>query len=171
MVTKFTYLAVAISVLTACSLPDKQKEELVFTTDSARKKLEINWIEGEFEYVSNQGIYREYWRKNNNEEYIGKGYFLSKGDTSFLMRMKLYNEGGIVKMDYNVNSQNEGKSIRFSLSKVQDNTYVFENPFKEFPSIMQYKFSGDTMISITEKGFVNETEKTEAFQVNRIHSY
>jgi len=170
MAVKFKYLVCLAGFLIACE--ERQEKQLARAVDESlkdgKKITKIEWIEGNYENQSNSGVYREYWKKNKEGEYIGRGYFLHKGDTSFLIRMKLFIEDGVVKMDYNVKGQNEGKDVQFALTKHEDNLYVFENPFRDFPSILQYKFMGDTAINIVERGFENNETKEQDFIIKKI---
>lgn len=138
------------------------------TEPAQQKEVSVDWFEGNYEYSTDEGLYREFWKKRNEWEYVGKGYFLHKGDTSFLMRMKLYRDKKLVKMDYNVRGQNQGKDIEFVLTKHVNELFVFENPFRDFPSIMQYKLLGDTAIHVTERGFENNKDKVREFTLVRI---
>lgn len=138
------------------------------TEPAEKTNQQINWFEGNFEFSTEQGLYREFWKKNNEGEYIGKGYFLHKSDTSFLMRMKLYKDKKLTKMDYNVRGQNEGKDVEFVLTKHEKDLFVYENPFRGFPSIMQYKLLGDTAIMVTERGFEDNKDKTREFTMFRM---
>jgi hypothetical protein len=170
MAAKSLYLVLAAFFLVSCNPPaakDHQKS-LIAKATLGSDTAEIKWVEGEFEYLSSAGVYRTFWRKNEEQQYIGKGYFLAKGDTSFLIRMKLYREKGIVKMNYNVKEHDNGKDIEFTLSKAVDNLYVFENPFRDFPSILQYKFQGDSAINIIERGFDKDRERVKDFTLVRI---
>lgn len=160
MVRIFIYPVLSALLLFSCSDAGSPNEQ--------KSPVTIKWFEGNFEYVSEHGLYREFWKKHGANEYIGKGYFLHKGDTSFLMRMKLFIESDVIKMDYDVKGQNEGKSVLFALTKQDKGLYVFENPFHSFPSIMQYKLLGDTAVSVRERGFEDNKEKIVDFTLSII---
>ncbi len=160
VVTKTLYLVLFSLLVFSCTDP--------VTEPSEQKETSLDWFEGNYEYSTPEGLYREFWKKRNEQEYVGKGYFLHKGDTSFLMRMKLYRDKKLVKMDYNVRGQNHGKDVEFVLTKHENGLYVFENPFRDFPSIMQYKLLGDTAIKVTERGFEDNKDKTLEFTLLRM---
>lgn len=71
-------------------------------------------------------------------------------------------------MFYDVKGQNENKETEFVLTNNTDNKFVFENPFRDFPSIMEYRLLGDTLIEVTERGFVNNKEKIRHFSLTKI---
>lgn len=156
-----------------CSCEERQEKQTAHAVDetlSKKEKItELKWVEGHFRFKSSHGIYDEQWRKIADNEYAGRGWYLHKNDTLFAMKMRLYLSEGLVKMDYNVKGQNEGKDVEFALSKHEGDLYVFENPFRGFPSIMQYKFLGDTAINIVERGFENNEAREQDFIMERIN--
>jgi len=136
------------------------------TTNSKDTSI-LGWVEGIFENVSNEGAYTEIWKKKSDSDYIGNGYFLVKKDTVFMMKMKLYKLNNTLKMNYYVKGQNDNKEVIFTLASKRANTYIFENPFKIFPSVMQYTFIGDSVIKVIERGFVGEKEKVREFTITK----
>jgi hypothetical protein len=167
---KFKYLVVFVVTMTACG--DRQGKQMSRSVDQSlsdgEKITQVDWIEGLYEYATRAGTYTETWKKTPDAEYIGHGWFLRKGDTLFSMKMRLYVKEGMIKMDYNVKGQNEGRDVEFALTKKEPQLYVFENPFRGFPSIMQYKFMGDTAIHVIERGFENNEAKEQDFVLKRI---
>jgi hypothetical protein len=47
--------------------------------------------------------------------------------------------------------------------------YVFENPFRDFPSIMQYKIMGDSVIEVIQRGFEKNKEKVVEYKATKIN--
>ncbi len=162
---KLTYF---VFIFYSCTQGEKKDIESanVNKIDST-SKISLKWAEGSFEYSNATGIYKEAWKKINNTEYEGLGCFCIKTDTVFKMSMRLYKAENTIKMSYKVNHQNENKATDFILSKHLNNVYVFENPFRSFPSIMQYKFLGDTAIEVKESGFENNKAKVVEFTVTK----
>ena len=71
-------------------------------------------------------------------------------------------------MYFNVKNQNDNKSVEFTLTKEENNTYTFENPFRDYPSIIIYKILNDSTVNIVMRGFKNENEKKEDFIITKI---
>lgn len=82
--------------------------------------------------------------------------------------MRLVDENGQIKMYYNAVRQNAGKETEFTLTHHDHNKFVFENPFRSFPSVMSYELMGDSAIRIIERGFMQNAEKVEDFVVKKI---
>lgn len=159
MVRNTLYLVVLCIMACACG-EGGTRDEVV--------GIDFEWLEGEFVYHTGRGSYKETWERRGDAEYNGSGYFLYNNDTAFSMRMKLYRENGIMKMDYNVRGQNQGKDVHFALTKQEHDIYVFENPFRGFPSIMQYRLLGDTAVEVTERGFENNKDKVQEFRLRKV---
>jgi hypothetical protein len=82
--------------------------------------------------------------------------------------MRLIHEAEKTTLFYDVKDQKENKETEFTLTKGENNIYVFENPFRDFPSIMQYKIIGDSVIEVTERGFENNKEKVVEYKAKKI---
>ncbi len=125
------------------------------------------WPSGTFVYQSEKGVYSENWSKTQHNEIRGKGFFVIGVDTLFNMRMRLVDENGQIKMYYLVNQQNGGKETEFTLTHNEGDRFVFENPFRSFPSVMSYEIKGDTAMRIIERGFKQNREWVEDFVVKK----
>ena len=116
------------------------------------------------------GFYYEEWKKVDANNYTGRGYFLKKDgiDTLYSIKMRLMHEKDKTILFYDVKDQKETKETEFTLTKGENNIYVFENPFRDFPSILQYKIMGDNTIDVTERGFEKNKEKVVTYQARKI---
>lgn len=132
----------------------------------------MQWPVGLFKYEEENTVYYEEWRQGENPgEYRGSGHFivLQTEDTLFSMHMRLKRAGDKTLMYYLVRGQNNDKETEFTLTKEEDNHYVFENPYRGFPSIMHYTICGDTLITVQERGFdEGQQEKLWEYTVRRI---
>ena len=132
----------------------------------------FNWIQGKYVVVNDQsGFYFEEWTKVDNNNYNGTGYFLTRDciDTLLNIKMRLMHEKEKTTLFYDVKDQNKNKETEFTLTKGENNMYVFENPFRDFPSIMQYKIIGDSVIEVTQRGFYANKEKVIDYRATKIN--
>jgi hypothetical protein len=139
-------------------------------TDSTANSFK--WIEGKYIVINEgAGFYYEEWIKIDNNNYTGTGYALTRDciDTVFSMKMRLMREKDKTTLFYDVKNQNENKETEFTLTKGENNVYVFENPFRDFPSIMQYKILGDSVIEVTERGFAKNKEKVIEYRATKMN--
>lgn len=131
-----------------------------------------SWIEGKYIFMDEgAGIYYEEWAKMDSANYKGSGFYLTNDliDTLFSMKMRLILAKNKTTMMYDVRENKEKKELEFVLTSKENSTYVFENPFRDFPSIMQYKFLPDSTIEVTERGFVDNKEKVRDYKIKRIN--
>lgn len=138
-------------------------------TNKAVSKPLLEWITGDYYFKSNYGDYFESWKKTDHDTYIGLGYFLDKEnrDTLFRQRMKLLIQQDGVFMYFNVKNQNDNKDVEFRLTKQENKIYTFENPFRDYPSIVTYKILSDTSVNVVMFGFKNGEAKKENFIITK----
>lgn len=150
---------IPIFFVVACS--DNQS-----VSDASPEKTKlIKWISGNYFLKGAYGNYFENWEKVDSVTYYGLGYFMDpeNEDTLFRQRMKLNQCADGVHMFFNVKNQNDNKDVEFMLTKQENNVFTFENPFRDYPSIVTYKMLSDTSVNIVMRGFKNGKEKSEDF--------
>lgn len=154
---------IVIFFLISCSEVNVESEK----TDT--KILPVKWIVGEYTLKSKFGNYFERWKMQDSLTYSGFGYFLDaeNQDTLFRQSMKLKQELESVFMYFNVKNQNDNKDVEFRLTKQEGRIFTFENPFRDYPSIVTYKILSDTSINVVMYGFKNGKEKKEDFIITK----
>jgi hypothetical protein len=85
------------------------------------------------------------------------------------MSLRLVQDNDKAVMFYSLKNQDDSKELEFTLTKSDNNLYVFENPFRDFPSIIQYRIFGDTLIEVIERGFENNKEQVRKYLMNKIN--
>lgn len=151
-------------LLAACSQPNNE--------NTLPGKEPFKWIEGKFIYTHEQsGYYYEEWRKVDDNNYSGDAYFLTRDgvDTIISVKMQLIRENEKTTLLFDTKNQAKTKEAEFTLTKGENNLYVFENPFRDFPSILQYKLYGDTMIDVVQRGFADNKERVIEYKAKRIN--
>lgn len=126
------------------------------------------WPEGTFvQYFDDEKfIYIERWIKNTNIYHMEGSYIQLKPfvDTLFRMWGKLIlDNDDLIKMYYKTNVSSD--EVEFVLSKNDERVFIFENPFRSFPSIMKYSFESDSSFEVLERGFLNGAEKETIYRV------
>lgn len=163
------YIFIGLTIiLNSCGNPPEISQNATSETHDSIFK----WIEGKYVVVNDQsGFYYEEWTKVDNNNYKGAGYFLTRDcvDTIFSLQMRLIHQKDKTTFFYDVKGHKESKENEFTLTKGENNVYVFENPFGVFPSIMQYKIIGDSAIDITQRGFENNKEKVIEYKATKIN--
>lgn len=161
---KNTFKAIiSLVFLTACS------EEKIALDNSIGKSPFLLWATGNYTLQSDYGKYYENWEKIDSTTYYGFGYFMDvdNEDTLFRQSMKLQQTPEDVFMYFNVKNQNDNKEVEFRLTKQDNKTFTFENAFRDYPSIVTYKFLTDSTINVVMHGFKNGKEKKEDFIITK----
>ncbi len=154
---------ICIVFFTACS------EEKNALDNSIGKSASLKWVTGNYTLKSEYGNYFENWKKLDSTTYYGFGYFMDADneDTLFRQRMKLQQTQEGLFMYFNVKNQNDNKDVEFRLTKQDNKVFTFENPFRDYPSIVTYKILTDTTINVVMHGFKNGKEKKEDFIITK----
>ncbi len=152
-----------LAFVTSCS--DERKGQKAIEEKTAH----FSWITGNYYLKGSYGNYFENWNTLDSSTYYGLGYFLDKDneDTLFRQRMKLFQTSDGVFMYFNVKNQNDNKDVEFRLTKHENSVFTFENPFRDYPSIITYKLLTDTTINIIMEGFMKGKEKKEDFIITK----
>ncbi len=164
MKIKGLIFVVLLAICAGCNPP----EDIAMAKDES--KTLKKWFEGKYIFSDGgSGIYFENWTKLDSITYEGIGNYITNDliDTIFRMRMKLVINKHKATMFYDVTERKNKKQLEFALTSKENNTYVFENPFHDFPSIMQYKILGDSTIEVTERGFINNKERVREFTLKK----
>ena len=135
-----------------------------------KKEPVILWVTGNYILKSKYGTYYENWGMIDSSRYSGLGYYMDtlNVDTLFRQRMNLVKTNKDVKMYFNVKNQNNNKDVEFTLTKEENSVFTFENPFRDYPSVITYKLLNDTSINVIMFGFKNNKEKREDFIITKI---
>ena len=154
---------VALFFLTACYDQHQETSQVLDNPSS------FKWISGNYQLNSDFGNYTEKWKQEDSCTYFGFGCFLDNEnhDTLFRQRMKLQQTPEGVFMYFNVKNQNDNKDVEFRLTKQERKLFTFENPFRDYPSIITYKILSDTIVNVVMFGFKNGKEKKEDFIITK----
>ena len=80
----------------------------------------------------------ERWKKNNDGTYRSDVYKLKGADTSWNDQAHIYPENGQWIFENTVKGQNDDKPVKFTSSKLTDNSVQFTNPAHDFPTDINY---------------------------------
>jgi hypothetical protein len=80
----------------------------------------------------------ERWAKTSNENYSAVGFTIKGTDTSWNEQASIYQLNGNWVFEHKVQGQNEGRSIKFTSSKISSQMVQFSNPAHDFPIDINY---------------------------------
>jgi hypothetical protein len=155
--------------LLACNNTTTSKDQQTKTVTETKPVDNFHWPNGKYLYVSKEGMFFEEWAKTDSVTFKGTNFFIgkTKNDTLFSMTIKLIRGPEKTTMYYKLKGLNN-KDSEFTLTKEDENLYVFENPFHDYTSIIEYKILGDTAFEVIERGFVKNKEREEKYIMKKI---
>lgn len=164
--TTFFLIFTIIASFTSCNnnsnIKSNEIKEIKFL------KLEkASWLIGKWQNNSDEGILQENWEKKNDSTLIGASFFVVVKDTTFLESILIEERGNELSYIPTVKNQNDGKPIIFTLTSLNNNQLVFENPSHDFPQKIIYKQVTSDSLVATISGVVKGKEKTQSFPMVR----
>lgn len=102
-------------------------------------------LRGEWQRIDNeddQAISKELWRLMKDGSLSGLGLTIENGDTIFVERLKILQDG--VEVYYQADVSHNPEPVKFKWNQQMPN-WQFENPDHDFPKVIKYVLEGDTL--------------------------
>jgi hypothetical protein len=96
----------------------------------------LMWLVGTWVNDSNRDRVYESWSRIHDKELQGISYLISGQDTVVNETIRLITENEAMYYIPSVSNQNEGKPIRFVMTRLTDTEMQFENPEHDFPQVI-----------------------------------
>lgn len=144
-----------------CSTSSAQEaDSLVF------KKLYL--LHGKWTMKTKTGTVVEEWRKINNHQLEGVGFFVKNNDTIVSEKLALnLNSAGIFYIS-TVEKQNNKQPILFTLTTYKNTAFIFENIQHDYPKRIVYNLiSSDSLNAFIDNG-VDDTKRRQYFFYKKI---
>jgi hypothetical protein len=122
---------------------------------------------GTWTMKTRKGMICEQWQKDNNRLLSGRSFQVSGTDTSWLENLELAATGEAITYHSQVNGQNDGKAIPFTLTAAKDGRFVFSNPTHDFPQRIIYEFVTKDSVHAWIEGTINGKERRSDFYYGR----
>ncbi len=88
----------------------------------------------------------ERWTKNVDGSYLSLGFQVKDLDTVYTERVYVHYENGQLISENTVFEQNEGKAIKFTITKLTQDEVHFNNPTHDFPTDIHYFLANENTI-------------------------
>jgi len=89
-------------------------------------------------WQSEDGKSFERWTNNNDGTYQTEGFSVKGGDTSWNEKGSVYQENNNWVFENTVKDQNDGKSVKFTSTLLNETSVQFSNPVHDFPTDINY---------------------------------
>ena len=125
---KYTLLLLTTIIFISCG---NQKK-------SVDQKSNLDWLIGDWIRTNNKenNITREHWVKHGDNQYYGFGYTMVGEDTIFQEEMQIFYRDSVWILA--VIMPEDSVETEFAFTKLDDQSFVSENPDNEFPKIIRY---------------------------------
>ena len=124
----------------------------VLKASKITKDVNFSWLLGSWQRVNEQeGIKTfEHWKQASKGLYIGMGCTLKERDTIWKEIIKLRR----VEQNWNfeVKGKGETQPTIFALTKIENESFICENPENEFPKMISYQKSNAGLSAMISGG-------------------
>jgi Domain of unknown function (DUF6265) len=127
-----------------------------------------NWLLGDWQGNSPEGIAMEAWEKKNDSVFVGKSYFVVGKDTVSAEALRLEQNGRDLFYIPTVRDQNNNQPVTFRLTFSTDKQLVFENPGHDFPQKISYTLVTSDSLVAEISGTMDGKENSQKFPMVRL---
>jgi hypothetical protein len=110
------------------------------------------WIIGNWENKSSEGVLNENWKKVNDSTFSATSYFIKEKDTLHFETIVLAQKGETLTYITTVKGQNENKPVTFLSISETENKFTFENSKHDYPQKITYTKSANNTLTTEISG-------------------
>lgn len=166
-------LAVAASGLSSCGNPAPNEQPATDTltvqaAPPARTMANLKWLAGKWQQTIKEGTLFENWTVASADSMAGVSGLINGKDTLVTERIALTLRDGEIIYSPTVSGQNNNQPVPFKLTRSTADSFIFENPTHDFPSVISYvRINTDSMIA-TISGNPGGKPMSESFYMGRV---
>ena len=139
------------------------------TTTSKNEKIKATeWLIGQWENTSEEGILTENWTKSNDSTLAAGFFFIKEKNTLHFEAIRLVEKDGELVYETTIKGQNNDKPILFPLISETENELVFENLQNDYPQKIKYQRNSKTVITIAISGTQAKKVVSEQFKMTKV---
>lgn len=129
---------------------------------------DFDFLKGNWSMNTSTGRIVESWKWNNDSGMDGISYSISsKGDSTLLETIKLYESNGNIYYEPTGNGAGNDSTVSFRLISANQGVYVFENIYHDFPQKISYQLQSQNNILAWIEGIVNGNFRKIEFPYSR----
>ena len=153
MFQKITLLAL-LAVVVSCQKKDAAEKDKIKIAD---------WLIGNWENTSPDGILTENWQKLNDSTFSAASYLIKGKDTIHFESVVLAQKGETLTYLATVKGQNDNKPVAFTSTNETENKLIFENPQHDYPQKITYTKGANNTLTTEVTGKLEGKVTTERF--------
>lgn len=112
-------------------------------------------LAGTWKMETSKGVLYESWQKINDSTLKSRSYKVNGSDSVWLEAVELVRRGEKIQYIPTVQGQNDNKPVAFTLSKLENDIYIFENKTHDFPQRIVYVIPQNNALRAWIEGEVN----------------
>jgi hypothetical protein len=116
---------------------------LSFTFSCGSRKhqqdFDFSQLIGSWSSINSEANQMEEWEEYNDSTFVGRGYILEHGDTTFFESLEIRKEMGVWTYFAKVNQMQGKEVVPFKLSMQSPGKVEFTNPTHDFPQKIVYE--------------------------------
>jgi hypothetical protein len=155
----------AMAIMVSCKNTNVDKASESATNQRIEK---ANWLIGTWQNNSQTEKTIEIWKKENDSTYLGKSYSLHNADTISSERIRLEEHGDKCFYIPVVKNQNKGEVVKFTLTSMDANQLVFENPEHDFPQKISYTLMTNDSLFAEISGTYKGQQESKRYPMHRV---
>ena len=138
------------------------------TQNPSDKMIHSNWLLGNWEYQSEEGVFLENWSKVNDSTFSGQSVFLKGKDTIHNELIILQQVGENLNYKTLIKGQNNNAPIVLVLNKTIEDTLRFENLSNDYPQKISYKSISAKQFKVEISGLIQGKLHSENYLLSKI---
>lgn len=122
---------------------------------------------GSWKLSNKRGVLHETWTKTSDSTMNGYSYLVTATDSIPQETVELWFINGKITYTPTTVSQNEGNPVTFTLVKIDDGKYIFENKAHDFPTQITYRLADNKTLNAGISGTINGQFREIPFNFSR----
>ncbi|BFM44254.1 hypothetical protein CFS9_28950 [Flavobacterium sp. CFS9] len=156
----FQKITLSVLLIAAVSCQKKNSVE--------KDKIKVaDWLIGNWENKSADGVLTENWQKLNDSTFSGASYFIKEKDTIHFENIVLSQKEETLTYFATVKGQNDDKPVAFQSIAESDKQLVFENPKHDYPQKITYTKGANNTLTAEISGNLNGKPSSEKFVMTK----
>lgn len=118
----------------------------------SQHEFDFSQLAGSWSSINADASQMEEWEEKNDSTFIGKGYILEHGDTTFFESLEIRKQSGVWTYFAKVNQMKGIEVVPFKLNKQTAEKVEFTNPEHDFPKKIGYELHSDSELQAYIEG-------------------
>jgi hypothetical protein len=127
---------------------------LIFGCNNRKSQQDFDFSKliGSWSSTNGAASQTEEWQALDDSTFVGKGYIIEQGDTTFFESLQIRNYSGVWTYMAKVEQMQGSEVVPFTLTSQTSEKVEFTNPSHDFPKKIGYEFISDNELQAYIEG-------------------